>query len=296
MDNRHIISVSVIVPVFNEEAAIENVLRSLEAELQRIGINFEIIVINDGSKDSSRQIIESFVAGRDAVKLINHPYNKGNGASLKAGARAASYEWLMTFDGDGQHKVEHIKDLLKYVGDYDMVAAAREGYQGPWIRQPGKRFLRWLASYLVDFEIPDINCGFRIVKKGSFFKYINLYPNSFSLYTTSLMAFLKEGLNVKFVPIKINKRGTGKSLVMPRHAVETMFLIIRMIVLFSPMRFILPVSALTFVLFSISFVFDLIAVHLTNTTVALFIATILIFLFGVVLDQLAAIQRHLIQK
>ncbi|MBI4812177.1 glycosyltransferase family 2 protein [Candidatus Falkowbacteria bacterium] len=288
-ENQSDVSISVIVPVFNEEVAISNVLDSLKSELKEIRINSEIIVVNDGSTDSTKEILK----GIENIRVINHPYNKGNGAALKTGAKNAEYEWLMTFDGDGQHKAEYIKELVKYTIEYDMVAGAREGYKGPWIRQPGKRFLRWLASYLVEFKIPDINCGFRMVRKDLFFKYINLYPNSFSLYATSLMAFLKEGLSVKFVPIEINKRSGGKSLVSPKHAIETLLLIIRMIILFSPMRFILPVSTLMFILFCISFVIDLTVVHLTNTTVVLFIATIFVFLFGVVLDQLAAIRRKM---
>ncbi len=265
---------------------IGEVIADLKEELSRLGIDYEIIVVNDGCVDGCRQILNNLLG----ITLINHPYNKGYGASLKTGAQKAKYEWLLFFDGDGQHRVEHIKDLIKYADEYEMVVGARTGYQGPWIRQPGKWFLKRLASYLVDFKIPDLNSGLRLVKKDSFNRFVHLYPNGFSLSTTITTAFLKEGLNVKYVPIEINRR-VGKSTVRPRHAAQALVLIIRMITLFAPMRFFFPISFLLLFLTAVSLVHDIVTFNLGDTTAILFISTIIIFLFGIVLDQLAAIRR-----
>jgi len=279
---------SVVIPVYNEQAVVARVISGLQRELHRLGIEYEVIVVNDGSTDATATILQD-VSG---IRLINHPYNKGNGASLKTGARAAKYEYLMFFDADGQHREEYIEKLIPHAASFDMVIGARQGYQGPWIRQPGKRLLTAIASYLVDFRIPDLTSGMRIIKRDCFMRFVHLYPDSFSLYTTITLSFLKSGLLLKYVPITINPR-VGKSMVGPRHALQTFVLIIRIITLFSPMRFIAPISLLMGVVMVSFLSYDILHGHITPTSVTLFISTILIFLFGILLDQISAVRREI---
>ena len=284
--NNHKLRLSVIVPVYNEEQSIEQVISSIKNELGKHNFEYEVLVVNDGSTDRSRNILESI----GGISLINHPYNKGYGASLKTGAKNANFEWLLFFDGDGQHMPEYIPELLKYAGQYDMVVGARKGYKGPWTRQPGKKFLSWIANYLVDFKIPDLNSGLRIVKKDAFWRFAHLYPDGFSLSTTITLSFIKGGFNVRYVPISINKRG-GTSMVKPRDAFLTLMLIIRMITLFSPLKFFIPITFFFFFLVIISVSYDFIRANLTDTSVVLFISTILFFFLGIILDMVASIRR-----
>ncbi len=280
-------SFSVIIPVYNEEAVIEKVVQNIQYEMDKIKSENEIIIVNDGSSDKCRRILESLLG----VKVIHHPYSKGYGAALKTGVKNAKFDWLLFIDGDGQHKPKYIAEFVEYIPNYDMVVGTRQGYKGPCIRQPGKKVLNWLANYLVDFKIPDLNSGFRVVKRDLFNKFIHLYPNGFSLSTTITLAFLKAGLNVKYVPITIEKR-TGKSTVRSRHALEVLFLITRMIVLFSPMRFFMPLAMLLFLFSVVSIVYDISQRNLTDVSVVLFVSTILVFFLGVILDQVSAIRRE----
>ena len=289
MNNEKPLSLSIIIPAYNEAEIIKNVLEKLKNELSGLSsLVYEIIVVNDCSTDDTKKI----VAEINGIKLINHPFNKGYGASIKTGAKNARYDWLLFFDADDQHKPEYITKLVGQASDADMIVGAREGYKGPWIRQPGKKVLIWLANYLVNFKIPDLNSGLRLVKKDLFFRYIHLYPNNFSLSTTITLSFIKEGLTVKYVPITINKR-VGKSTVKPRHAFDTLALITRMIVLFSPMKFFLPFNLVFLLLFLFFIGYDIVHADLSNTSVILFISTILIFFFSVMLDQIAAIRREI---
>jgi len=291
MLNQEPLKLSIVVPVYNEQEIIEQVLSDLKREVSKLSLEYEIIVVDDGSKDRSGEILVSI----DGVKVISHPYNKGYGASLKTGASISEHDWILFFDADGQHRPEYVGEFLTYIQDYDMIVGARSGYLGPIIRQPGKKILKWLASYLVDFKIPDLNCGLRMIKRSLFDKYAHLCPGGFSISTTLNMTFLKEGLNIKFVPIQINKR-TGRSTVRPRHALEALVLIIRLITLFSPMRFFVPV-ALVFFLAAFGFlIYDIVHSNLSNTTVVFFISAVLLFFFGLILDQLAAIRRELNRK
>lgn len=285
------IKYSIIIPAFNEDKAIKKVIMNLSNFLEKFFLErYEIIVINDGSSDGTEEVLRGLDLKN--YRYYSNPYNKGYGASLKLGANQANGEYLIFYDSDGQHNPEDLTRLMAESDKYDMVIGERQGYQGPWVRQPGKKILKWVASYLVDFKIPDLNSGLRIVNKEKFYKYAHLYPNGFSLSTTITLAFIKEGFNVKYIPIKLNKR-VGKSTVSPRDALKTFVLITRIITLFAPMRFFLPISVLFALITAASITNDIILSNISDTSIMLFIATIFIFSFGVILDQIAAIRREL---
>jgi len=280
---------SVIIPAYNEEQIIGEVLANLKNYLEASFPNlYEIIVINDGSTDQTRQVVENI----SGVTLINHPYNKGYGAAIKTGVKNANSDWVLMFDSDGQHKPEYIKDLLAHTQNYDMIVGERKGFKTPLIRRPGKKILELIANYLVERKIPDLNSGLRLIKKEYLLNFLHLLPDGFSLSTTSTLAFFKKGLNVKYVPITINKRA-GKSTVSPKDALKTLMLILRIIFLFSPLRIFLPASLFLFSLALIFAVLDLIQRNITDITILLFISSILIFFFGLLADQIAAIRREM---
>lgn len=284
--------ISFIIPAFNEEAA-PKVIKELGDFLRELrSFEFEIIVVNDGSTDKTGEFLKQI----EGIRLISHPYNKGYGASLKTGIKHAKFDWVFFFDSDGQARPEEIPNLLRYADEYDMVVGARIRTKTPIIRQPGRKLLYFLANYLAEKKIPDINCGFRLVKKEAIEKFWHLLPESFSLTTTITLAFLKSGLDIKYVPITVNKRAGGKSAVKFKHAVMMFFLILRTIMLFSPLRVFVPVFLLLLILGTASLINDLINLNIGDATVFLLIASIIVFLFGLVADQLSAIRREVNQK
>lgn len=283
---------SVIIPAYNEAEAIKGVLQELKTYLNEKKYQAEIIVVDDGSTDQTNKILKDF----QDIKFISHPYNKGYGASLKTGIKNAEYDWILWYDADGQHKPEYIEELIKYRNEYDMVIGARLGYQGPFFRQPGKKLLHYLAEYLVQQKIPDLNSGLRLVKKDLFLKFSHILPNGFSASTTITLAFFKEGFNVKYVPIAIKKR-KGESSVKIRDGLKTVMFILRIIILFSPLRIFLPVSILTFGLAIFSLILDIFPysqgqLNIGDTTILLFVSSLLFFFFGLLADQISAIRRE----
>jgi len=286
-------NLSIIIPAYNESASIVRVIENLHHELLDLGIeDYEIIVVNDGSTDQTRKILE----GRNDIKLINHPYNKGMGAGMKTGTRNAMKTWVLFFDADGQHKSKYIKEFLKYTDEYELIVGDRsEGkYVRPTIRKPGLWLLRKVANYLVDYKIPDLNCGLRMVKRDVLMKYLHLMPDGFSMSTTSTMAFLKDKKNVKFVPIEVDKRHkNSKSIVRPSDAVKTLMLMFRLIMLFSPLRIFFPTSLMLFFIGFVFLIFDLCQANITDITVLLIVTSMLIFFFGLIADQMAALRREM---
>lgn len=279
------VKITVVIPAFNEEKAISEVI----AGLKEISIVDEIIVVDDGSSDATRQkAIES------GVKVLVHRANSGYGASLKTGIINAKNNVIALFDADGQHNPEDLILMNEHIKDYDMVSGTRQkGSHSPLWRKPGKILISVLANYLAGHKIPDLNCGLRLVKKDLMLPYLKLFADKFSFSTTSLVFFLKDGFRVKFVPISAQKR-IGESSLRVIHGFDTIILVLRMITLFEPLKIFLPTSITFFCLCIIFGTFDFITHQkIGATSLFLGITSILVFFFGLISDQIANIRKEM---
>jgi len=188
-------NLTVVIPAYNEEHGLTKVLPELSENLEN---GWEVIVVDDGSTDKTAEIVKEY----EKIRLVKHPYNKGYGAALKTGIRAAKNEAILLMDSDGQHSIKDFHRIIKKFreGDYDLVIGARssEAYQVK-TRVPGKFLLTKTAEYLMGTKIKDLNSGLRIFKKSKVVPFFNILPNSFSFSTTSTLAFLKEAYNVVYI-------------------------------------------------------------------------------------------------
>lgn len=267
---------SFIIPAYNEEKGIANVLRGV------LSLNFgaEIIVVDDGSCDRTYEIVSSF-----PVKVMRHEVNRGYGAAIKTGIRNARGECIIICDADGTYSVHDIPGLVEYVPGYDMVVGARPFGSIPLFRRPAKWFLNKLANYLVDYKIPDLNSGLRIFKKDIALKFFHLLPQGFSLTTTLTLAFLANNYQVKFVPISYSKR-IGTSKIRPiRDTLNFLQLIIRAVMYFNPLKVFLPISLFLFIAGSILLASDIFVLHdVGDASVVTLNTAILIFTLGLLAD------------
>ncbi|MBI4675679.1 MAG: glycosyltransferase family 2 protein [Chloroflexi bacterium] len=280
-------TVSIVIPAFNEEQGLPHVLDALRVWSEH---GAEIIVVDDGSTDHTAE-----VAARQGVRVIRHHHNKGYGASLKAGIRAAEREIVVTFDADGQFDVNDIARLVNALHHSDMVVGVRpQGAGSPTLRKPGKWLLGKTANYLTQTKIPDLNCGFRALRAETARRFLNLLPNGFSFTTTLTLAMFKDGYNVDYVPIMVHPRTTGKSSVRAADGLNTLLLIIRIIALFDPLKVFLPASGILFLTGIVYWIIDSITLgrpNIPSGAVILFVSAIMIFMFGVLADQVSAIRR-----
>lgn len=275
---------SIIIPAYNEEKTIQCVLDDIMS--QQYNFVKEIIVVNDGSNDNTAAISES--AG---VKVITFKTNQGYGHAVKAGIRAATGDFILMMDSDGQHKAKDIMRLWQKVEDHDLIVGARLSliHSKLW-RMPGKWFLLLLASYLVGRKIPDLNSGLRIFRRDIILKYLKLCCDGFSFSSTSTIVLLYFNQRVTFVPIKVKKR-SGKSTVKLRHGFNTIVLLLRLGSLFSPLKLFFPPSF--FAIIS-GFFWGMPALwnHRTLSLGALLIILIgfLLFMLGLISDQISQLR------
>jgi glycosyltransferase involved in cell wall biosynthesis len=275
---------SVVIPAKNEAAGLSQLLPGLCQLLP----DAEIIVVNDGSNDDTLAVCEEF-----QVRVISHPYPKGNGAAVKSGARAANGDVLIFMDADGQHKLEDIPQLLERFNEgYDMVVGARtSGSQASVHRAVANDLFSRFASWMVQQPVEDLTSGFRVVKADKFRKFLYLLPNGFSYPTTITMSFFRAGFDVSYVPIHTPRRLTGKSHIRPmRDGVRFMLIIIKVGTLYSPQKLFIPISAAFFWTGLCYYLYTyLTAGRFTNMSALLFISAIFTFLIGIVSEQISTL-------
>ncbi len=278
--------ISVVVPVYNEEKAVEYTISQIKHYLSIAEADYEIIIINDGSRDRSKEILENI----SGIKLINHPYNLGYGASLKTGIKASKGDYILITDADGTYPIEDIPKLLKYISKYDMVVGARIGKDVniPLLRRPAKFILSAIANFLSKRHIPDLNSGFRIFKKELALRFFHLFPSSFSFTTTLTLAALTNDYTVKYIKVNYRKR-KGKSSIKPiQDFLNFAGLIFRISVFFNPLKIFAPLSMASVFAGVATILYFLIKTNfqekLSLTGVLLVILGIQILLLGVIAD------------
>jgi glycosyltransferase involved in cell wall biosynthesis len=272
--------ISIIIPVFNEEETIGTTVSSIRT----LYPDSEIIVIDDGSSDQTADVAEA--AG---AEVFSHPYNIGNGAAIKSGIRVATGDILVFMDGDGQHDPQDIPKLLEYLPQFDMVVGARSmGDQASFGRALANKAYNWFASYVAKFSIKDLTSGFRAVKANIAKSFVYLLPNTYSYPTTITLGVLRSGMSVKFVPIKMRKRKSGKSRIkLFQDGVRFFMIITRICTLYSPMRVFLPVSFAMFFMGVANYLHTyLTRSRFTNMSVFMFVGAIIIFMMSLISEQI----------
>ncbi|HEY8550154.1 MAG TPA: glycosyltransferase family 2 protein [Vicinamibacterales bacterium] len=276
-------STSVVIPAFNEGPVVGEVV----AALRQAADWHEIIVVDDGSSDGTGE--HAAAAG---ATVVRHPYNKGNGASVKTGIRRASGEYVLILDGDGQHKPEDAARLVSYLGEYDLVVGARDpATQASGARRIGNTVLNWTASYLSGRTIPDLTTSFRAARREYLLEHLYLLPNGFSSPTTITLSFIKAGYNVLFEPVAARQRTGHSKVKLARDGVKFFLILLRVITIFSPLRIFLPISAAAFML-GILYGLWTALVHgrIPNGAVLLLMFSVMVFLVGLVSEQISALR------
>jgi glycosyltransferase involved in cell wall biosynthesis len=274
---------TVVIPAYNEEKGIQGVVDRVLSVLETSNTPFEIIVVDDGSKD------RTVASLRDkSVKVLRHELNRGYGAALKTGIQGARYGHVAILDADGTYEERDLPKLMEHMDTYDMVVGARtgKGAKIPLIRRPAKWILNLLANFLTETRIPDLNSGFRIFDKRVAKKFFNILPDSFSFTSTLTMALLTNGYSIKYIPSGY-KRRKGRSKIRPIHDTVNFFaLIVRTALYFAPLKIFIPLS-LSMIGLSLlkMIVIDIMLIqNMTDSTLFLFLAGIQVGMLGMLAD------------
>ena len=274
---------SVVIPAFNEGASIAPVVRGLTSAAPWL----EILVVDDGSTDET-----GANAAAAGARVIRHPYNKGNGAAVKSGIRAAAGAFVLIADADGQHRPADAARLVAQLDAYDLVVGARSGRtQATLARRLGNATLNGIASYLTQQPIPDLTSGFRAARREHLLEFIHLLPNGFSTPTTTTLAFMRAGYSVRFEPVEAAQREGVSKIRLGADGFNFFLILLKVITIFSPLRIFAPISAAAFLLGAAYGAWTIVTQsHVTNSSVLLILLSVVILLIGLVSEQISSLR------
>ncbi len=287
--------VTVIIPAYNEQTIIADVISQIKKVLRNAGITHEIIVVDDGSGDDTYSSASS-----TGVRVIRHEKNRGYGASLKTGILSAQHDIIAITDADGTYPADRLPDIINRLDNAGMVVGARTGQNVsiPLMRRPAKWILRRLAQFITGEHIPDLNSGMRVFRRRSVLPFINILSDKFSFTTSITVAFLSNNYKVEYVSIDYYKR-VGKSKIVPMNFIDFIILVLRLSMLFNPLKIFVSVALFCFALGGAKFCMDfVIALNdaggitlnfirnkiISQSVLMLYLAGLQILLVGMVVD------------
>jgi glycosyltransferase involved in cell wall biosynthesis len=282
--------ISVIIPALNEGLVIGKVVKQIQTVVNTLDKNHEIIVIDDGSTDNTAE-----QAREAGAVVIQHPYNIGNGASVKSGIRRARGQILVTIDGDGQHDPNDIPKLVNRIGAYDMIVGSRNRDSDTAAhRDLANMIFNSLASYVSERKIEDLTSGFRAVKAHIARQFVYLLPNKFSYPSTITLSVVRAGYSLGYESIKFAGRDKKtKSKIKPlQDGLRFLMIILKIAVFYAPLKIFVPLSIFIFLLgvgYGLMRIFVLNAPY-GQTSALLMSTAALTFLVGLVSEQIAQLR------
>lgn len=277
------LSLSVVIPAFNEEGAVRSTVEDVREHMDPLGIPYEIIVVDDGSADNTRAEAEA-----TGATVHYNQVNSGYGATLKRGVRAAQHEYVAILDADGTYPARYLPEMLQMCREQDMIVGDRGSAMKnvPLLRRPAKKFLFAFASFLAERHIPDLNSGLRVFRKSELIPFLPLLPQNFSFTTTITLCMAANGKRFIYTPIEYGKR-VGKSKIKPIDFVNFIILILRISTLFNPLRVFIPLGLGFMALGLVKLVYDIFIGNLSESAIFAFLAAIMIWSLGLIADMIS---------
>ena len=281
--------ISVIIPAKDEGSAITEVINGVREHVP----DAEILVVNDGSVDDTAAQAED--AG---ARVINLPYNMGNGAAVKTGIRHAEGDKIVLMDGDGQHNPSEIPKLIETSKDYDMVVGTRSPeHHASRYRRVANTVYNLMASYITNVHIKDLTSGFRVMNRETALRYVHLLPNTFSYPTTITMAYLRSGRSICYVPVNVRKRKGESKINIIKDGFRFFIIIIKIATLFSPLNVFLPVSVMFFLMGVLNYIHTyIVAGRFTNMSALFLVTSVLLFMMGLISEQITQLHYDRIEN
>jgi glycosyltransferase involved in cell wall biosynthesis len=168
--SRH--SISIVLPAYNEEAVIGATLEQVLNVLREWKMDFEVIVVNDGSRDQTGMIVSAIMVVEPRVRMVTHESNQGYGSALVDGFAAATKALTVFMDSDGQFDISELSRLLAFINEYDAVIGYRLDRQDSWMRKLNAWGWKCLIGWVLGVHVRDVDCAFKLLHTD----FLHQYP------------------------------------------------------------------------------------------------------------------------
>lgn len=238
--------ISIVIPAYNEEEGIVKVINEIKESFSSLSCNYEILIIDDGSTDSTVQ-----KAKETGVNVIEQYRNQGYGQAIMIGIKNAKYNLIATIDADTSYSGRDLVKLLSYIEKFDIVIGKRTGkeFKGKLLKYMARIIFRYLSNYVSGEQIPDINSGLRIFRKSTFLSLPSVHVcRRFSFSTTMTLMFLAGGYSAQFIPIEYRHRIGNSKIRHFRDTIRTLQILFEIAIHYNPLKAILPICFLPFLI------------------------------------------------
>lgn len=203
--------ISVFFPAYNEEENIAKTVASSVKVLEKIAGKYEVIVVDDGSKDSTSQIVKDLITKNKHIRLVQHFPNRGYGETIKTGFKESKYDIIGYTDSDGQFDFEEIYNFIELLKvGHDMVIGYRIKRTDDLYRRLMAKFLHYVGVFLFGINVRDVDCGFKVFKKD-ILKKIGPLKTASAITETELVArTIKAGFKIAEVGVQHHSRDSGE--------------------------------------------------------------------------------------
>jgi len=202
------LSLSVFFPCYNEQENVEPLTRKTAAVLKDLVADWEIIIVNDGSRDRTGAIADSLAAENPRIRAVHHQTNKGYGMALRSGFAAAAKQYVFYTDGDAQFDVAELPKLLDRVGSADIVSGYRQNRQDSLPRKINGACWSWLVQRLLRFRCRDVDSAFKLYRREIFDR-IELKSTGALIDAEVLGRAAQLGYRIETVPVRHLPRKAG---------------------------------------------------------------------------------------
>ncbi|HLD88584.1 MAG TPA: glycosyltransferase [Candidatus Nanoarchaeia archaeon] len=206
--------ITITVPAYNEEEIIEKFIRRVEQDV-RLEEDYELLIVNDGSRDKTKGIVERLMLEFPNLRLVNHPRNKGLGAALRTGFKNSRGRIIITMDSDLTHPPKLVRKLVEGTKSADVCIASRYVKSGGMKNVPGWRVLvsivaNRIFAFAFGSNVRDITAGFKAYRVGKI-KKIGITKTGFEVQMEIMIKLIKRGATFNEIPLILVNRKIGKS-------------------------------------------------------------------------------------
>jgi glycosyltransferase involved in cell wall biosynthesis len=207
---RRLPGLSAVVPLHDEAPNVAAVVHGLRAVLPEVADRWELVLVDDGSRDGTADVIDALAAEDAAVRVVRHARNRGYGAAIRTGFAAARYAWLFLMDGDGQFDPRELPLLCAARADADAVVGWRMRRADPWIRRANTAAWNRLVRTLFRLPVRDVNCAFKLLRREALGDAAPAADGA--MVSTELLARLRQrGARIVEVPVTHLPRRAGRA-------------------------------------------------------------------------------------
>lgn len=202
-------SISLFFPAYNEEANIAKSINQALTILPQFAEQYEIIVVDDGSKDKTAEIVQQVASKHPQVRLIQHDTNVGYGGAVKSGIYGSRFDLIFLCDADLQFDLTEMPRMLEWINEYDLVVGYRVKRKDPFHRRVNALCWHLLIHILLSLKVKDIDCAFKLFRK-SIFQNMKLSSNGAMVSTEILAQARSFGYKIKEIPVSHYPRLEGE--------------------------------------------------------------------------------------